>query len=425
MNFKSMKYLLKKRNNLFKSYFLVISIFFSFVQPTLNAQKKDFQNQNLNNSSLNQNLKNKLTINYFKQKGYQDYLLGKGDVLEIKFISSINPNFDSAPNKDNSFSSFSSYPIDGSGKIYLPKLENIYVEGLTIYELQDLLNEAYKGILKKPNILIRIRDYRPIQVFIDGEVENPGLYSLPGVGNYDQKNADKLSFNKSNFQNSIAGTSLVPSSIQAKALSRTFPKIYNIIKLSGGITPYSDLSNIQIIRKNPITKGGGKIKANINFLEVIETGDGSNNIRILDGDAIFIKRTERNITEQVNKAIRTNLNPLYISIEIKGRVDAPGSYFVNRTSALNDAIQIAGNLKVLKGQIKLTSFYPNGKILTRKIRYKSNTARGELNNPYLRNGDIITVEKGGIVKTQEVIGEVTSPFIKVFTTVKFIDAIFD
>ena len=131
------------------------------------------------------------------------------------------------------------------------------------------------------------------------------------------------------------------------------------------------MSSIRIIRKNPISKGGGKIKANINFLEVIETGDGSNNIRVLDGDSILIKKTETSISEQINKAIRTNLNPLFISIQIKGRVDQGGNYFVNRTSALNDAIQLAGNLKVLKGKVKLTSFYPNGEILTRQIKYKS------------------------------------------------------
>ena len=75
----------------------------------------------------------------------------------------------------NIFSNFNSYEIDGEGKIYLPKLEDIYVDGLTLYELEELLNQAYKNILKRPEIKIRLSQYRTVQVFIDGEVENPGL----------------------------------------------------------------------------------------------------------------------------------------------------------------------------------------------------------------------------------------------------------
>ena len=414
MIYKVMKSIRQKKRNIFPFYSVLMGIFFSFIPLPLIAQA-DYKNQDLENADLKENIKNNLSINYFKKKDYVDYILGKGDVLDIKFISSINLNSDPQTKNYNNFSSFTAYPIDGSGQIYLPKLENIYVEGLTINELEDLLNEAYIGIFKKPNIIVKIKNYRPVQVFIDGEVENPGLYSVPGEGLYNQKNSNKIVSNNNDNGNNLS---------QENAIL-TFPKIYNIIRLSGGITPYSDLSNIRIIRKNPISKGGGKIKANINFLEVIESGDGSNNIRVLDGDSILIKKTETSISEQVNKAIRTNLNPLFISVKIKGRVDEPGNYFVNRTSALNDAIQLAGNLKVLKGKVKLTSFYPNGEILTRQIRYKSNAKRGAFNNPYLRNGDIITVEKGTIIKTGEVIGEITSPFVKVYTSINVIDAIFD
>ena len=50
----------------------------------------------------------------------------------------------------------------------------------------------------------------------------------------------------------------------------------------------------------------------------------------MDGDRILLKRTETNIAKQINKAIRTNLNPLFIAVTIKGRVEEAGNYFVNR-----------------------------------------------------------------------------------------------
>ena len=57
-----------------------------------------------------------------------------------------------------------------------------------------------------------------------------------------------------------------------------FPDLYSVLKKAGGITAFSDLSNIQVIRKNPLSKGGGKIKAEINFIDVIQLSDDTNNI---------------------------------------------------------------------------------------------------------------------------------------------------
>ncbi len=367
------------------------------------------------------NNKIQLNLEYLKKRPKDDYILGKGDVLDIKFtsINSLINDERTGNGLINIFSNFNPYEIDGEGKIYLPKLEDIYVDGLTLYELEELLNQAYKNILKRPEIKIRISQYRTLQVFIDGEVENPGLYSVPGRTNF--KNLANNAINQSSDSRRFDDLQRISSN----SGRGTFPDLHSIIKLSGGITPYSDLSNIQVVRNNPISKGGGKIKTNINFLKVIESGDSTNNIRIMDGDRILLKRTETNIAKQINKAIRTNLNPLFIAVTIKGRVEEAGNYFVNRSSSLNDAIQVAGNLKVLKGNIKLTSYLPDGGIETKNIRYDVNAKRGDFNNPYLKNGDVINVQKGAIIKTSEVIKEVTDPFLGVFSTYAVIDAIFD
>ena len=367
------------------------------------------------------NNKFQLNLEYFQKRPIDDYILGKGDVLDIKFtsINSLINDEKNLNNLINRFSNFNSYEIDGEGKIYLPKLEDIYVEYLTLYELKELLSQAYKKILKRPEIKIRIKEYRTVQVFIDGEVENPGLYSVPGRSNF--KNLATRALDENLDRRRTNDLQRISSNLGAG----TFPDLYSIIKLSGGITPYSDLSNIQVVRNNPISKGGGKIKTNINFLKVIESGDSTNNIRIMDGDRILLKRTETNIAKQINKAIRTNLNPLFISVTIKGRVEEAGNYFVNRSSSLNDAIQVAGNLKVLKGKIKLTSFLPDGGIETKNIRYNANAKRGDFNNPYLKNGDVINVQKGAIIKTNEVIKEVTDPFLGIFSSYAVIDKIFD
>ena len=42
------------------------------------------------------------------------------------------------------------------------------------------------------------------------------------------------------------------------------------IRESGGITEYTDLSNIEIIRKDTISNGGGRIKALLNLEDIMD-----------------------------------------------------------------------------------------------------------------------------------------------------------
>tara|TARA_Y100001968_G_scaffold309061_1_gene328506 strand:+ start:405 stop:725 length:321 start_codon:yes stop_codon:yes gene_type:complete len=62
----------------------------------------------------------------------------------------------------------------------------------------------------------------------------------------------------------------------------------NAIQKAGGLTSYSDLSKIEIIRDIPIGKGGGKKRAFIDFRSYIKNRDDTYDIRLFDGDAIFI-----------------------------------------------------------------------------------------------------------------------------------------
>ena len=44
-----------------------------------------------------------------------------------------------------------------------------------------------------------------------------------------------------------------------------FSTVFDAIRSSGGITQFSDLTSIKVIRKNSISNGGGKIQTTINF----------------------------------------------------------------------------------------------------------------------------------------------------------------
>ena len=70
--------------------------------------------------------------------------------------------------------------VDGEGTIYIPKLNRIFVKDLAVNELNEILNEAYKKFIKYPDVEIQIKTYRPVRVFVEGEVVSPGMKTLSG-----------------------------------------------------------------------------------------------------------------------------------------------------------------------------------------------------------------------------------------------------
>ena len=98
-----------------------------------------------------------------------DYILDTGDNLSIEFIKT--PEFSGK------------FKIDEQGEIYLPRLKNSYIRGLTIKELQKLLELKYNDYLIKPEIYIRLINYKPIRISINGEVRKPGRYKFSPFDN--------------------------------------------------------------------------------------------------------------------------------------------------------------------------------------------------------------------------------------------------
>lgn len=364
------------------------------------------------------NLEVEIGTEYLERKKEDFYLLGPGDSLSIRFVEpfsiNINPNNGDPESK---LFGINEFIIDGDGYILLPRISKVYVEGLTISELKILLDKRYEKFIKRPMVEISISKYRPINVYIEGEVVNSGLYSLPGRGAFVPQLKDNSIF----FQNNNYNLENIKQDIRPNL--SLFPKLYNLLKLSGGITLYSDLSNIKIIRNNPLSKGGGKIETNINFLDVIENGDKSQNIRLLDGDRVIVKKSEIELEEQLSKALKSNINSKFIDVAILGRVENGGRISVNRSSTLNEAIDLVGGIKVLRGPVQLTRYNSDGKIEKRKFGFSPKAKRGSYKNPYLKSGDVVTVGKGPLIKTNEVLGEVTSPFLGIYATYSILDDI--
>ena len=347
-------------------------------------------------ASESRSLNSAPNINYLNKINTNSYILGEGDLIKIL----INRNIPSLTGE---------YTISGEGEIVVPKLNRIYVSGLTIKELTNLLNERYKEFVKYPQVEITISRYRPVNFYLTGEVDRPGLYSLKGAYSFNKLAADKP------IENEVIEDTKTPDSLDT-SFAFYFPTVFDGIRTAGGITSYSDLSKVTIIRKNTISNGGGSISTSINLLSMLETGNSSQNIRIQDGDVIKVKKSSTIVMDQLSQAIKSNINPRFISIFVMGNVTDPGKKNVSRSSTLNDAILIAGGARVIRGPITFIRYRSDGNIEKRSFNYSKNSPRGSYQNPLLRSGDIISINKNIINVATEVLNELTQPFIGIFAT---------
>ena len=406
--------LIKKRK--FKKFFkntIASSLIFTFFNyPYLLSES------NALSDKLNKKEENKpklqagnLDLNYLNKIPSHNYILGEGDSLEI-ILSKAFPEFSDI------------YLIDTEGTIDMPKIGRIYIKGLTKQELETLLNKKYKPVFKSLNIKITIKRYRPIRVYIKGEVNNPGMYEIDSRSiSMDRINPNLLKEDSININpNLLKEDSLnISPKNSRKELTYKFPTLFDVIRRAGGVTYYSDLSNVVVTRKNTISNGGGKIQAEINFLGIIEKNNFQNNIRIFDEDIIKIDKSDVPLVGQISSAIKSNLNPRFIDVSLTGRVEKPGIIRVSKSSTLNDAILAAGGSKALKGKVNFIRFNSNGEIDKRKFKLKRNSERGSYNNPFLAQGDIVHVGKSGFNIANEIVQEVFAPYLQVFAIYKLFD----
>ena len=355
--------------------------------------------------------KKDIDIKYFNKIPKNDYIIGPGDNLLI-IVSKDYPELTR------------NTVVNGEGTINLYSLGRIYVEGLTISELKSLIDKAYKDYVRYPDIEINIIDYRPVEILVNGEVNRPGLLTLKGSLSLAPKN--------SMLEKPFLGSSSIPPAFtnlnqiyrdSDEKIDFYFPKVFDAIQKSGGVTEYSNLSEIKLIRENSLSNGGGKIETILNLKKFILFGDDSHNIRIYDKDIIVIDKLENPDQSIVSNAVRYRMNPQYVQVIVSGRVNMPGVFKLSRESTLNDAIDMAGGTRVIRGPIKYLSFNNDGTIDKRKIKYRKNLKRGSFSNPYLKQGDLIVVGSSFLSNSAEAIKEITAPFQGLYSTYRLYELI--
>ncbi len=337
----------------------LLLIIFSNLYFTPFLEAKNLENQNPE------------IVNNFKK----EYLLGAGDQIFIYFVG---------------LEIFSKeYIVQTSGYILLPEIGELYVEGLTLDELQNLLIKKYQENIFDPEITIQLTSFRPLKVTLRGEVNKTGLFTL----NYEKK------------------SNTTSDSLQKNPIA---PRLFDLIKLADGITRNADLSDIQVTRFESISNGAGKKRANINLLKLLDEGDQSQNIILHDGDDILVKKNEKILLEQIIDINKSNLTPENIEVYIIGNVKNPGKIIIKQGLSIIEAISAAGGTENFTGKLEFIRLNRNGTSKKMLINYDKSALKGTTNNPILISGDIINVRKNIFGVTSGFILDYGNPIVNTY-----------
>ena len=198
----------------------------------------------------------------------QEYIVGEGDILTIKVFD--NKELDTTVR------------VGGDGIINMPLVGQIKVGGMHVSAISNYIeNLLADGYIVSPQVNVFVEEYRSKKVTILGQVNKPGLYELQG---------------------SIS--------------------LLELISRAGGLAEDAG-GQITIKRKTDTEENERKV-INIQMARLIEQGETSLNISVLDGDSIYVAKAG--------------------VFFVTGEVKAPGSYKYEDGSTILKAITLAGGL---------------------------------------------------------------------------------
>jgi len=228
--------------------------------------------------------------------GYaQEYLVGNGDVLKITVYD--NDDLKTVVR------------VSGEGSIVVPLLGKIQIRNLTIPQISEKMAHLFAdGYLKNPQVNVFIEEYRAQKVVILGQVNRPGLYELRGPTTF-----------------------------------------LELISKAGGLT--TDVGDKVIIKRKPVKpQQRDQTVITLNLTNLIEKGDISQNILIIDGDNIYL-----------NKA-----GYFYVTGEVK----KPNAYKYREETTVIKAIAMAGGFsgKASKNKVKIYREVNNKKGIIENVK---------------------------------------------------------
>ena len=257
-----------------------------------------------------------------------DYALGPGDKVEIVLYG----------NDEKTKSSY----VSREGILNVPLIGPVNVLGLNFNQASKKIKEKINKGLMGTDVYISLVELRSISVYLLGEAYAPGRFTMSGLSS-----------------------------------------ITNALFVGGGVNKAGSLRNIQVRRNN-------KTLTTFDFYDFLLKGSLDTDIRLIDGDIIFIPFIE-------NK------------IKLGGSFKRPYLYEFKQGETVKDIIDIAGgfNSDVLSSsRLELSSIVGS----ERSLSYY-NVKDKEALSIKLNNGDSLNIsgQSGLEIQTIKLTGEVRNP----------------
>ena len=217
----------------------------------------------------------------------QGYVIGVRDVLEISVFSQSDLS--------------GRYTVEGDGAFSFPLIGRVVAAGSTVGQLEETLRaRLLDGYFRNPRVTVAVAEYQSQQVFVMGEVRNPGAFPLRA---------------ETSLIEILALAGLTPEASGIAVVVRAGDGAGGPPPGNGGSGPPPDSGG----SGPPPIGGADTVRVNLRDLE---GGDLSRNIKLRDGDTVFIPRAE--------------------VVYVFGEVRDPGSYPIQEGMTVLQALALAG-----------------------------------------------------------------------------------
>jgi polysaccharide export outer membrane protein len=184
-------------------------------------------------------------------------------------------------------------------------------------------------------------------------------------------------------------------------VSQGWPTLVEAIQKAGGLTAQGDLRRVTLLR--PVGTSGRTESIQVNYWEALRSGAPISNPLIYDGDSIRIPLAEQQSKSELLTIASSSFAPTSITVNVVGEVERPGPQQVRANSPLSFAVQAAGGVsrRGNNNTLELFRLQSNGTMERQQLSYRPGEAMGDSNNPPLRNGDVVVVDRHSWAKSTD------------------------
>jgi polysaccharide export outer membrane protein len=219
-----------------------------------------------------------------------EYIVGSNDVLAITVVDQAQLT--------------GRYIVRADGTLTFPMLGRVNAGGRSLSAVEEEIGERLaKGYLRNPQVAVSVEQYRSQQIFIIGEVRQPGALQFTGT---------------MSFVEALARAGSVTERAGVEAV---------IVRPDHGAV-MADLSvltraaNVKVTEAEDLNvKNATMIHVSLEFLR---SGQAPDNISLRGGDTIFVPRAA--------------------TAFVSGQVRSPGEYPIGKTMTIRELVALAGGV---------------------------------------------------------------------------------